>query len=316
MHRESTWSFKEIKVLSTVIMHKLVTGERQNINMSVLLNTYTSPVVIGGIGGSGTRLIAQCLRDLGFFLGIDLNESNDNLWFTLLFKRIEILSATDDEFDELTDIFYKGMTGSSPLTTKQIELINGLALQDRKQYSVNWLRQRIHSLLSNQVLLNQFTKWGWKEPNSHIVLDRLRIRFKDMKYIHVVRNGLDMAYSKNQSQLELWGGHFIGNSCKITPYNSLKYWCNVHRRVLDIGKSMGTDFLFLNYDDFCLNPENGIKQLCDFIGVVATNIQTHDLAKIIRLPKTIGRFKQYGINNFDKKDVTFVEQLGFDIGNK
>jgi hypothetical protein len=58
-----------------------------------------SPVIIGGVGGSGTRLIAQMLKELGFYLGSDLNSANDNLWFTLLFKRIEILSASDEEFE-------------------------------------------------------------------------------------------------------------------------------------------------------------------------------------------------------------------------
>jgi len=46
-----------------------------------------APVAIGGVGGSGTRLIAQCLKELGYFIGSDLNESNDNLLFTALFKR-------------------------------------------------------------------------------------------------------------------------------------------------------------------------------------------------------------------------------------
>ncbi len=45
-----------------------------------------TPVAIGGVGGCGTRLIAEMLMRVGFFLGSDLNESLDNLWFTLAFK--------------------------------------------------------------------------------------------------------------------------------------------------------------------------------------------------------------------------------------
>jgi hypothetical protein len=43
-------------------------------------------VVVGGVGGSGTRLVATCLQRLGVRIGPDLNESLDNLFFTLLFK--------------------------------------------------------------------------------------------------------------------------------------------------------------------------------------------------------------------------------------
>jgi hypothetical protein len=48
-------------------------------------------VAIGGVGGSGTRLGAALLQVLGYYIGDDLNESLDNLWFTLLFKRRSIL---------------------------------------------------------------------------------------------------------------------------------------------------------------------------------------------------------------------------------
>ena len=40
--------------------------------VSNLTDNYTPPIVIGGVGGSGTRLVAQCLNDLKFYLGNDL----------------------------------------------------------------------------------------------------------------------------------------------------------------------------------------------------------------------------------------------------
>ena len=43
-------------------------------------------VAVGALGGSGTRVIAQILMDLGVDLGGVLNEPNDNLIFTALFK--------------------------------------------------------------------------------------------------------------------------------------------------------------------------------------------------------------------------------------
>ena len=58
------------------------------------IHQFKPPVAIGGIGGSGTRLIAQCLKELGFYLGGDLNQANDNLWFVLLFNLENVLSRT------------------------------------------------------------------------------------------------------------------------------------------------------------------------------------------------------------------------------
>jgi len=121
------------------------------------------------------------------------------------------------------------------------------------------------------------------------------------------------AHSNNQNQLRLWGPHFIHESFNITPYYSLKYWCIIHQRVLNIGESMHTKFLFLNYDDFCLNPENGTEQLFKFLGLEADNL-IHQLDKLIRPPDSVGRFKQYGTKIFAEKDVAYVKSLGFDVG--
>ena len=125
-----------------------------------------------------------------------------------------------------------------------------------------------------------------------------------MKYIHVMRSGLDMAYSENQNQLALWGRHYLGifsghaqatdapiharsrasshqvnglgNLAKghaagfngmITPRQSLAYWCTVHRRVNRLGDLLGPErFLLLNFDDFCANPREGIARLAAFVG--------------------------------------------------
>ena len=43
----------------------------------------TAPVVIGGIGGSGTRVVAQLLQCCDLNMGTDLNESLDDLSFTV-----------------------------------------------------------------------------------------------------------------------------------------------------------------------------------------------------------------------------------------
>ena len=155
-------------------------------------------------------------------------------------------------------------------------------------------------------------RWGWKEPNSHIVLDRLLAHFRNIKYIHVARNGLDMAHSSNQNQLKFWGQDFIGRSYEITPRFSLQYWCIVHRRVLEIGRSMGSNFLFLNYDNFCSNPESGIFELCEFLGLEDAKVSVPALIEMVDAPDSIGRFKQYGTSIFDENDVEYVKELGFD----
>ena len=43
-------------------------------------------VAVGALGGSGTRVVAQIISDLGVDIGDNLNYPNDNLIFTALFR--------------------------------------------------------------------------------------------------------------------------------------------------------------------------------------------------------------------------------------
>ncbi len=77
---------------------------------------------------------------------------------------------------------------------------------------------------------------------------------------------------------------------------------------------MGDNFLFLNYDDLCLNPECGIKQLCEFLGLEADSL-IPQLIELIHPLGSIGRFKHHGTEIFAKEDVAYVKSIGFDVGN-
>lgn len=271
-----------------------------------------APVAIGGLGGSGTRLVAHILKQLGFYLGDDLNGAYDNLWFTLLFKRTEVLSVAPKEFDELVSIFINGMVKKNIFTEDQINIIQTLASTGRPQHSMDWLRDRSVSLLATQNAFVSNGAWGWKEPNTHIIVNKLHESLPGMKYIHVVRNGLDMSYSSNQNQLMLWGHNFMGPNVHLSPYFSLKYWHLANKRILKLGKSMGTRFLFLNYDRLCLNPVNSLNILLNFLDANVSKTNFASLLNLVQPPTSIGRFKKYGINHFNPIDIEFAKSIGFD----
>ncbi len=268
------------------------------------------PLVIGAIGGSGTRIVAGIIREIGFDLGQDLNVSEDNLSFTYLFKYLEILSASDEHFKMLLRIFFKAMQGGA-ITIAEREMLAGINHLHRGRFSEVWGRERVQAI-ENGAANGMFSEnWGWKEPNAHVILDRL-IRFlPNMKYIHVIRSGLDMAYSRNQIQAALWGKRFTGEEFQESPQYSLKYWCAVHRRVLKLGKEMGAKFLLLNFDNLCLKPKDSIRQLLDFLNLKIPENELLALADMVKQPESLGRFRKYRTDIFSKEDVDFVRQLGF-----
>jgi hypothetical protein len=275
------------------------------------------PVAVGGVGGSGTRLIAEILRRLDYHVGEDLNEAGDNLWFPLLFKRVELVKADSapGDFDRAVHIFRAAMIGDGALTQGDEAWVQSLAVRARPRHSAAWLGERAESLVraARQHRGRRAGRWGWKAPNTHVFLDRLPSRFPEMRYIHVMRNGLDMAHSANQNQLKLWGRHFFGHGkYKISPRWSLKYWCLVHRRITTLGSEMSERYLLLNYDAFCAAPREGLRELLRFLDVSISAETESALIPLVHPPESIGRFKRHGLQPFDPEDVAYVQSLGFD----
>ena len=287
------------------------------VNTKLRVSMDHPPVVIGGVGGSGTRLIASILKDVGFFLGADLNRAHDNLWFTLLFKRRELwpLELHESELTHLLEIFLDLMLRRKDISAEDRQLVGQMANHERPKHDVEWLRERLQSILA--VAAADEVRpglWGWKEPNTHVFLPVLLSRIGDFKYVHVMRHGVDMAFSRNQNQLEFWGEQLLGRAPNIDdPVDSLSYWCTAHKRVLELTSPMKDRFLLLNYDKFCREPARELPLLLKFLGLDANDFQLEELVGENLMPRSLGRHMKLDISVFPSSDLDYVRSLGFQL---
>ena len=240
-----------------------------------------APLAVGGVGGSGTRLIAQMLIEMGYAMGTRLNESLDDLDFT----------------DALVDAAALDWSGHE--------------FEGRLQRYLQAAETRVPAEKPSETVAA--ARWGWKEPNTHVFLERLLARIPAMRYSHVMRCGLDMAHSSNLNQLRRWGARYLGHPIDISPRSALKYWVAVHRRILRTGASMGSRFLLVNYDRLCTQPAEQLPALVRFAGLDPTNDLVERLLPMITPPDSIGRYREHGLNVFDPSDVDYVRSLGFDV---
>jgi hypothetical protein len=274
----------------------------------------SAPIAVGGIGGSGTRVVAAILREAAFYIGDDLNQALDNLWFTLLFKHRSVLSLSDSCFDRLVSIFVTTMQGDRSASTADLMVVDELAMQDRGQHEASWLQERARRLRHSLATPKSPSKWGWKEPNTHIVAGRLVAALPDLKYIHVVRNGLDMAYSANQNQPRFWGPLVSKtDDCAITPRNSLAFWCWAHSRIIKVGEQMGSRFLLVRFEDLCFNPESEIRRILSFADITVDAELVTRARRLVAPPASIGRYKSQPLDVFNLEDVRFVRECGFEV---
>lgn len=260
-------------------------------------------IAIGGVGGSGTRVVAEVLKKIGYFIGDDLNISNDNLLFTLLFKRENILTLSEREFDKVLNIFLKIMNSNKILTQDEMNTIEELAQKDRTLHNKVWLRDRVKNIKRGR----KYKLLAWKEPNTHIIVEKLLKKIDNLKFIYVYRNGLDMAFSSNQNQLKLWGSIFLNDkNIDINPQNSLKYWCLVHQRMINLQKENPNNILMLDFDILCKNPKKSLVKLLNFIEI---DNDIDELIELIKIPSSIGRYREFSLKKFDKEDLEYINSF-------
>ena len=286
----------------------------------------SSPVIIGGVGGSGTRVVAEIISHLGFYIGDDLNPAKDNLWFLLLFKRPRWFRRARHDKNKIftgLSLLSKAMLHQNGPEWPELRFLIRAVLEisifghnykgDGRGF---WPFLRAWNMLVKhpKMTLNQ-SQWGWKEPNSHIYLEYLAAYFSNIKYIHTIRHGLDMAFSENQQQLYNWGpilGLELPKSRSDKPAASLKYWIKSNRRVVEIGEKLGAQkFLVVNFDRLCLSPRSEIQKIVSFLNIEpgAENLAT--LCCIPQRPKSLGRYRTHNISQFDPADLNELNDLGF-----
>jgi hypothetical protein len=286
------------------------------------------PVVIGGIGGSGTRVVAEILILFGCYMGSDLNSAKDNLTYTLLFKRPKWFIKNYSNEKRLTTglrIMEKAMVTGEKLSFREKYFLSNAVDEmakhghnREKQGTGDWPVQRA-SFIKKPEKLNpeRYLGWGWKEPNSHLLVPAMNRYFPDFRYIHTIRHGLDMAYSSNQQQLYNWGPMFgvdIPENEHEVPAASFRYWVEANRKIISFGEQLGDKkFLLVNFDRLCEDPVNGVNKIAEFLRVKPEEAMLQKAYQLPVTPKSAGRHKEHPESKFDSGDLEFLKKSGFDF---
>jgi Sulfotransferase family len=188
-----------------------------------------SPLVIGGLGGSGTRPVARIIARTGRYMGANLNPPHDAMDMA--------------EFDWRHGLEY-------------------LRSGDTEE-----LRRDFEAALSAHLEPMQDAErgWGWKHPHSYLMIDFLAKRFDRLRFVHVVRDGFDMAFSSNQNQLRHYGLHVLGPGDDDDPVRRIRFWAWANCRAADEGESLlGDRYHRMRFEDLCDAPAATADHLLRF----------------------------------------------------
>jgi len=254
-----------------------------------------SIIAIGGLGGSGTRVVAEIVKESGYFIGNDLNKESDNLLFTRLLKnKAWRKNATKKEIVKRLSWFNSIMSGEGQniSSNEKKNLIKSINDNETFASSIEDIDMKAYS---------RTVSYAWKEPNTHIYLKYLNKAIPGVKYLHVIRDGLDMAHTSNTQQLENWGSLLYDIEFNIDNPESiirsqLSYWIKANTKAIKDGRLYLKDhFMLCNFDRLCSHPDDEIPRILNFIGIAGHNALLSRLTNLPIKPASSGRHKKSAI---------------------
>ena len=277
----------------------------------------SDPIVVGGLGGSGTRVVAAVLRQAGVFIGGCLNESLDNLWFTLLFRRPKSIRGFDHTpLLPHLEMLVKRMHGRTKWTQTEKAMLRRCAVEFVLNNYVRSSRigfpYRVYNSFFNDHPTARKT-WGWKEPNAHIFLPLLAERFPNLRYVHVLRHPLDIAFGKNHLQLHNWKHLF-----RITETNehraAIMYYDAANQRAMEIGKRLGGErFLLLKHETICGDSKVAIDSLLSFCGLNANAALRETLYAIPKQDNILTRYAEHDFSAMLPLAADVASRFGYTV---
>ncbi len=131
-------------------------------------------------------------------------------------------------------------------------------------------------------------RWGWKHPHSYILLPFLAERFPGMRFVHVIRDGRDIAFAKNQNQVLHYGETALGRpGDPADPVRRIEYWAWANERAGDDSVALlGDRALCVRLEDLCADPEAETTRILRFLDAEGLDPLPVDA---IEPPPTLGR---------------------------
>jgi hypothetical protein len=270
------------------------------------------PVIIGGVGGSGTRLFAESFMSAGLRTMRDLNKPSDAMSCALLFKRPSVFKDMEagEPFERLWMILESALEGGRPLSKDDRILLKRLALEPRLGHPPAWLKTRARRLKREARQRPMSDRWFIKEPNLHWVAPSALEYRPNLRFVMAVRHGVDMAFSRNQQQVNVWGPTVLEEpGLEINPVASLRYWCLVHRRIADLQKKHPDRVLIVSFDQLCHDPGFVFPHLFEFAEIEPTKELMERASAGVKAPSSIGRHLNEDLSVFDPDDLAFVDSF-------
>lgn len=216
------------------------------------------PIVVAALGGSGTRAIVELLVESGIFMGDWIDRSTGDSLFLRHFLHAH--------FDVL---------------------VHDPGCDDPR------IRRDFHRAIHahRNGIPREGDDWGWKNPRSMWILPWLARDFPGLRFIHLIRDGRDLALSENSFLLDDHGRRVLGEQYTGDPIrDQFELWAMGNRRAADASaRLLGPRAHRIRYEDLCADPMRELERLHRFIGRPLPREAAERIAASVKPSSTLGR---------------------------
>tara|TARA_B100000212_G_scaffold267506_1_gene206937 strand:- start:5201 stop:6037 length:837 start_codon:yes stop_codon:yes gene_type:complete len=276
-----------------------------------------NPVVVVGMHRSGTSLVSRILDDCGVMMGKDLQEDHESLFFISLNEWIYENAGASWErpgaLSELTNL---------PVAMEAIEeyVRKRLSSRSSRRYSGKSLKNG---------LFDMEERWGWKDPRNGPSLPLWRSIWPDMKVIHVIRHGVDVAASLKMrnsvhwegdvSRFKKWLPTYSWRSSKSpimrgqrssTMEGALSFWSEQLEMESEILASI-EDKHVVRYEELLSSPRDSITKILEYVSIKPNEERLSLIEETINPSRAFAFMNDPELLEFAEKNAETLEKHGY-----
>jgi hypothetical protein len=215
-----------------------------------------SPIIIYNKSHSGSRLLARLLEESGVFMGAHQNASRDSLDIFELVHYLVVNYYPD----------YNARRGTLSADAVLAELIDQTFRSHLAGYDPGG-----------------GSLWGWKLCETSYIVPVLDSLFPRAKFIHLLRDGRDVAFCDHRGPRGPFWRKVYFNSARIKSWQSLWmnkwtyplcsyyfnsiHWANAVRVGRAYGSTLGDRYLEVRYEDLVLDYESTAAKVIRYAGL-------------------------------------------------
>ena len=278
-----------------------------------------SPFVVIGMHRSGTSLVSRILDKSGILMGRDLQTDHESKFFIGLNKWIYENAGAD---------------WARPAAVEEL-----IDYEPARNQVEEYLKTRIMSSSSKKFsgramkngLLDLDCKWGWKDPRNGPALPLWKTIWPEMKVIHVIRHGVDVASSLHSRSLKNWvedesrfkkwmklykwkdsNSPIRRGQRAATLSHALEFWAEQMEVEKNVVKTC-ENILEIRYEELLVNPEIILKKIWSYIGIEINEELLMEIQEMVDSSRAFAFRNDQTLNDFAKENIETLEKFGYSV---